>query len=81
MLNRIPPGTSPDLSNLLMGLLKRNSKDRMAFDDFFTHPFMHKQQVQQALVESPPFMVGDTFTPPKTPSPVQLVQPERISKI
>ena len=41
---KIPPGTSPELSNLLMGLLKRNSVDRMAFDQFFTHPFMQKPQ-------------------------------------
>jgi serine/threonine-protein kinase ULK/ATG1 len=37
---RIPPGTSPELSNLLMGLLRRNARDRMPFDEFFSHPFL-----------------------------------------
>lgn len=37
---RIPPGTSPELSDLLMGLLRRNARDRMPFDEFFGHPFL-----------------------------------------
>ena len=37
---RIPAGTSPELSNLLMGLLRRNARDRMLFDEFFSHPFL-----------------------------------------
>lgn len=57
-----------------MGLLKRNAVDRMAFDDFFRHHFMHK--LQPAL-EAPPFIGNDTFTPPKTPSPIQHMQPVR----
>lgn len=71
---RIPLGTSPELSNLLMGLLKRNSVDRIAFDDYFNHPFMNKVQAQTSETsnEPPTFMVGDTFTPPETPSPIQM---------
>lgn len=64
-----------------MGLLKRNSVDRMAFDDFFRHSFMHKPQQQQAAIETPAFMVGDTFTPPKTPSPIQLVRADTLGKL
>ena len=37
---RIPSGTSPELTNLLHHLLKRDSKDRIEFDDFFHHPFL-----------------------------------------
>ncbi|XP_058803342.1 serine/threonine-protein kinase ULK2 isoform X3 [Phymastichus coffea] len=37
---KIPSGTSPELSNLLMGLLRRNARDRMPFDEFFNHPFL-----------------------------------------
>ncbi|KAK0174764.1 hypothetical protein PV327_010495 [Microctonus hyperodae] len=37
---KIPPGTSPELSNLLMGLLRRNARDRMPFDEFFSHSFL-----------------------------------------
>lgn len=75
---KIPSGTSPELSNLLCGLLKRNSADRMAFDDFFTHPFMQKLQIQQTVTEPQGFMVEDTFTPPKTPSPIQNVQTDTL---
>ncbi|CAL4075490.1 unnamed protein product [Meganyctiphanes norvegica] len=37
---RIPSGTSPELHELLMGLLKRNARDRMEFETFFNHPFI-----------------------------------------
>lgn len=71
---RIPLGTSPELSNLLMGLLKRSAADRISFEDYFNHPFMNKVQAQpaEATIEQPAFMVGNTFTPPKTPSPIQM---------
>ncbi|KMQ95185.1 serine threonine-protein kinase ulk2-like protein [Lasius niger] len=36
----IPPGTSPELTNLLMGLLRREATDRMDFDHFFGHAFL-----------------------------------------
>uniref|UniRef100_A0AAV2J669 non-specific serine/threonine protein kinase n=1 Tax=Knipowitschia caucasica TaxID=637954 RepID=A0AAV2J669_KNICA len=36
----IPRETSAPLSNLLLGLLQRNQKDRMDFDSFFSHPFL-----------------------------------------
>lgn len=67
-------GTSPELSNLLMGLLKRSAADRISFEDYFNHPFMNKIQTQpsEATIEQPTFMVGNTFTPPKTPSPIQM---------
>lgn len=67
-------GTSLELSNLLMGLLKRNAADRISFEDYFNHPFMNKvlTQTSQAPIEQPTFMVDDTFTPPKTPSPIQM---------
>ncbi|XP_071476857.1 serine/threonine-protein kinase unc-51-like [Diadema antillarum] len=38
----IPPGTSRALKNLLTRLLKRNQKDRIDFDDFFSHEFLAK---------------------------------------
>ncbi|XP_022250019.1 serine/threonine-protein kinase unc-51-like [Limulus polyphemus] len=37
---KIPPGTSSELNDLLLRLLKRNAKDRMDFDEFFSHPFL-----------------------------------------
>ncbi|XP_026029827.1 serine/threonine-protein kinase ULK1 isoform X3 [Astatotilapia calliptera] len=36
----IPRETSSHLRQLLLGLLQRNHKDRMDFDDFFCHPFL-----------------------------------------
>lgn len=67
-------GTSPELSNLLMGLLKRTPSERISFENYFNHPFMNKIQTQpsQQSIEQPTFMVGNTFTPPKTPSPIQM---------
>ncbi|XP_059090467.1 serine/threonine-protein kinase unc-51-like isoform X1 [Tigriopus californicus] len=41
---KIPPGTSKDLRDLLVGLLKRNAKDRFEFDVFFNHPFLRRVQ-------------------------------------
>lgn len=36
----IPRESSPQLCDLLLGLLQRNQKDRMDFDAFFSHPFL-----------------------------------------
>ncbi|XP_029024671.1 serine/threonine-protein kinase ULK1 [Betta splendens] len=36
----IPRETSSHLRHLLLGLLQRNHKNRMDFDEFFSHPFM-----------------------------------------
>uniref|UniRef100_A0A672NA44 non-specific serine/threonine protein kinase n=1 Tax=Sinocyclocheilus grahami TaxID=75366 RepID=A0A672NA44_SINGR len=36
----IPRETSSHLRHLLLGLLQRNHKDRMDFDEFFRHPFL-----------------------------------------
>ncbi|KAI1724689.1 protein kinase domain-containing protein [Ditylenchus destructor] len=37
----IPEYCSPALADLLLKLLKRNPRDRIEFNDFFTHPFLH----------------------------------------
>ncbi|KAM9821432.1 serine/threonine-protein kinase ULK1a isoform 1-T1 [Syngnathus typhle] len=36
----IPKETSSNLRQLLLGLLQRNHKDRISFDEFFYHPFL-----------------------------------------
>ncbi|CAH2222499.1 serine threonine- kinase ULK2 isoform X1 [Pelobates cultripes] len=38
----IPRETSAYLSDLLLGLLQRNHKDRLDFDEFFNHPFLNQ---------------------------------------
>ncbi|XP_065561885.1 serine/threonine-protein kinase ULK2-like isoform X2 [Artemia franciscana] len=42
---KIPSGTSQELSNLLNGLLRRNAKDRIEFDEFFNHHFVRKTKL------------------------------------
>lgn len=54
-LSRIPPGTSAQLTDLLHNLLKRNPKERIDFNAFFTHPFLATAPVAV----------------PKSPSPVE----------
>lgn len=41
LLPSIPKETSSHLRHLLLGLLQRNPKDRMTFDEFFHHPFIN----------------------------------------
>lgn len=36
----IPSGCSPIMRDLLFGLLKRNPKERLSFDEFFSHTFL-----------------------------------------
>ncbi|XP_063000462.1 serine/threonine-protein kinase ULK1 isoform X2 [Elgaria multicarinata webbii] len=40
LMPNIPRETSAHLRQLLLGLLRRNHKDRMDFDEFFHHPFL-----------------------------------------
>ncbi|CAM9323346.1 unnamed protein product, partial [Lampetra planeri] len=40
LLPSIPKETSSNLRHLLLGLLQRNHKDRISFDEFFHHPFL-----------------------------------------
>ncbi|XP_041644167.1 serine/threonine-protein kinase ULK1a [Cheilinus undulatus] len=40
LLPSIPKETSSNLRNLLLGLLQRNHKERISFDEFFHHPFL-----------------------------------------
>ncbi|XP_034546944.1 serine/threonine-protein kinase ULK1a [Notolabrus celidotus] len=40
LLPSIPKETSSNLRHLLLGLLQRNHRDRISFDEFFHHPFL-----------------------------------------
>ncbi|XP_023147780.1 serine/threonine-protein kinase ULK1a isoform X1 [Amphiprion ocellaris] len=40
LLPSIPKETSSNLRHLLLGLLHRNHKERISFDEFFHHPFL-----------------------------------------
>ncbi|XP_073956650.1 serine/threonine-protein kinase unc-51-like protein Atg1 [Choristoneura fumiferana] len=39
---KMPAGTSPELCNLLIGLLRRSPRERMPFEAFFNHPFLQR---------------------------------------
>ncbi|XP_076836930.1 serine/threonine-protein kinase ULK1 isoform X2 [Brachyhypopomus gauderio] len=46
----IPRETSGHLRHLLLGLLQRNHKDRMDFDEFFRHPFLEASATMKKSV-------------------------------
>jgi len=46
---KIPIETSPELKDLLCGLLRYDAKDRMEFDEFFNHPFLKQTPKRLAL--------------------------------
>ncbi|XP_074039794.1 serine/threonine-protein kinase unc-51 isoform X5 [Leptinotarsa decemlineata] len=54
---KIPVKTSPELCDLLVGLLKRNARERMNFETFFNHKFLKKasppRRSPSPLPESP----------------------------
>ncbi|GIY36443.1 hypothetical protein CDAR_561252 [Caerostris darwini] len=63
----IPNGTSPDLADLLIRLMKRDAKDRMDFDELFNHPFLKTVP----RISSPvPVPSRRSVSPKASPSPV-----------
>lgn len=44
LVPKIPHGTSVELTELLLGLLKRNAKERITFDQFFNHKFLKREE-------------------------------------
>ncbi|CAH1100041.1 unnamed protein product [Psylliodes chrysocephalus] len=67
---KIPFGTSPELSELLMGLLKRNARDRMNFETFFNHKFLKRPEPPQS--QSP--LQGDLPLPIYGSPPISAVK-------
>lgn len=66
---RIPGGTSPELTSLLLGLLRRNASERMPFDVFFTHTFLQ-----------PPAPPADPPSPPESDPGLNSQHASHISK-
>merc|ERR1711892_1516377 len=52
-MGRIPSGTSPEFSHLLHNLLKRDAKDRLDFEAFFSHPFLVPPQPKSKPADEP----------------------------
>uniref|UniRef100_A0A3Q3R6J2 non-specific serine/threonine protein kinase n=1 Tax=Monopterus albus TaxID=43700 RepID=A0A3Q3R6J2_MONAL len=48
----IPKETSSCLRHLLLGLLQRNHKERMSFDEFFHHPFLEMSCPQSSSTKT-----------------------------
>ncbi|XP_032573377.1 serine/threonine-protein kinase unc-51 isoform X2 [Drosophila sechellia] len=65
---KIPSGVSPDLRDLLLCLLRRNSKDRISYESFFVHRFLQGKKAAASPVDMPP--LGGT-PPAKAKSPLQ----------
>ncbi|GLV40791.1 Autophagy-related 1 [Carabus blaptoides fortunei] len=87
---KIPSGTSSELCDLLMGLLRRNARDRMSFDVFFNHPFLQRPEPPPSsspLAVELPASLGNMFVNPpiaaKSPRaspPVQIATPPSSSQ-
>ncbi|XP_058489562.1 serine/threonine-protein kinase ULK2 [Solea solea] len=58
----IPRETSPQLNDLLLGLLQRNQKDRMDFDAFFSHPFLEPSSTIKKSCPVPVPSASNTVT-------------------
>ena len=72
LFNRIPSGTSKELRDLLMGLLKRNAADRFDFDIFFNHPFIRLvvEEAPTARVRTSPVKVPSADRGSRNTTPV-----------
>ncbi|XP_019949114.1 serine/threonine-protein kinase ULK1a isoform X1 [Paralichthys olivaceus] len=55
LLPGIPKETSRHLRHLLLGLLKRNHKERISFDEFFHHPFLETSSSSKKCSPAPMF--------------------------
>ncbi|XP_070760176.1 serine/threonine-protein kinase ULK1a [Enoplosus armatus] len=53
LLPSIPKETSSNLRHLLFGLLQRNHKDRISFDEFFHHPFLETSSSSKKCSPAP----------------------------
>nr|CAD7407377.1 unnamed protein product [Timema poppensis] len=75
---KIPVGTSPELVDLLLGLLRRNAKDRMNFDTFFNHAFHQRRQepAQSPLPSSS--LPGELPPSPRTLFPTPATSPAQL---
>ncbi|XP_050779437.1 serine/threonine-protein kinase ULK1 isoform X4 [Gopherus flavomarginatus] len=90
LMPNIPRETSSHLRQLLLGLLQRNHKDRMDFDEFFHHPFLDasasmkkcRQRFLQPWLAHPPAQLScPAALSPWRASPVPQGTPHRQERI
>uniref|UniRef100_A0A8D9FJ15 Serine/threonine-protein kinase unc-51 n=1 Tax=Cacopsylla melanoneura TaxID=428564 RepID=A0A8D9FJ15_9HEMI len=74
LVPKVPVGTSSELKELLLGLLKRNATDRLSFEQLFTHPFLAPLLPPQSLLPLNDPQTGPSYTSPGPPTglPIQL---------
>uniref|UniRef100_A0AAG5DRZ5 Protein kinase domain-containing protein n=2 Tax=Anopheles atroparvus TaxID=41427 RepID=A0AAG5DRZ5_ANOAO len=80
---KIPSGTSNELTDLLMGLLRRNAKERMKFDTFFNHAFLQRAQTPQSHNDPTQPATGNATlfaAPGKVSSPHQKTAPTSVQQ-
>ncbi|KAH8388853.1 hypothetical protein KR215_002356 [Drosophila sulfurigaster] len=78
---KIPHGVSPDLRDLLLCLLRRNSKDRISYENFFVHPFLQGKKAAVSPVDMPPLSSGTPPVKAKSPLQQQMEQELQLVKL
>uniref|UniRef100_A0A0K0CTV1 Non-specific serine/threonine protein kinase n=1 Tax=Angiostrongylus cantonensis TaxID=6313 RepID=A0A0K0CTV1_ANGCA len=77
----IPDYCSAPLRDLLLRLLKRNAKDRITFEEFFNHPFLHDAPAaspSKRILDSASPMVVRRVVPPPSSSATPLPARSRL---
>ncbi|XP_063383897.1 serine/threonine-protein kinase unc-51 isoform X2 [Cydia fagiglandana] len=76
---KMPAGTSPELCNLLIGLLRRSPRERMPFEAFFNHPFHQRPRTTSyttAAGSAPAASAGAAARTPPAPRALQPPPPQ-----
>ncbi|XP_024130994.1 serine/threonine-protein kinase ULK1a isoform X1 [Oryzias melastigma] len=78
LLPSVPKETSPNLRHLLLGLLQRNHKERITFDEFFHHPFLETStSTKKCLLVAPiSFPTSGSGSSSSSSSTSQLASPQ-----
>ncbi|XP_026499721.2 serine/threonine-protein kinase unc-51 isoform X6 [Vanessa tameamea] len=80
---KMPSGTSPELCNLLIGLLRRNARERMPFEVFFNHPFLQRPRTTSITKTNSNSAIPTTsslrapVSAPQPPPPPHVAQPTK----
>ncbi|XP_042297480.1 serine/threonine-protein kinase ULK1 isoform X2 [Sceloporus undulatus] len=79
----IPRETSSHLRQLLLGLLRRNYKDRMDFDEFFHHPFLDASasMKKSAFVPMPSYPSSGSGSSSSSSSTSHLASPPSLGEM
>ncbi|KAJ8974711.1 hypothetical protein NQ317_000377 [Molorchus minor] len=76
---KIPAGTSPELCELLMGLLKRNARERMNFETFFNHKFLQRPDILQSPLQGELPLAIYGSPPPISKVPLRSSTPIKVA--